>query len=88
MFQLTKPTHPYRLREESTLEATKAHQLVSSLRAEPHILTLTWREGKPASGKVQTMAREKRYKAMLEQCRLLGIDTLMLGHHADDQNGV
>ncbi len=78
-----------RLRAESSVEAERASELVRSLGAHPHTLTLDWRDvgGTPPQGKVQTLARVKRYKALLQQCQSLGLDTLMLGHHRGDQHG-
>ncbi len=78
------------MRASSREEAESASELVRSLGAHPHTLTLDWTDvgGSPSQGKVQMMAREKRYAALLEQCQSMGLSTLMLGHHRGDQHGM
>ena len=83
-----------RLREESTLEAERAGELVKSLGLEHYILTLDWEEwkegeggGLPSRGKLQLAAREKRYPALLQFCQKMDIRAVMIAHHLDDQNG-
>ena len=65
-----------------------------SLGVEHHIVSLDWSEGGgggrgglPRKGKVQIAARERRYPALLHFCRKIGVRTLMVAHHLDDQNG-
>ena len=87
-FPLSMPFAFHRLRDASTEEAARASCLVTELGAQAHTLTLDWSvEGLPEPGKVQTRARQKRYAALLEQCRVWGIKTLLVGHHLGDQHG-
>lgn len=77
-----------RLREGSSEEAERTCQLVTSLGVEQHTVILDWGEqGIPPPGKIQVLAREKRYTTLLKQCRDMDIKTLMVAHHQDDQNG-
>ena len=78
----------FRLREGSSEEAERTCQHVTSLGVEQHTVTLDWGDqGIPPPGKVQVLAREKRYTTLLNLCRDMDINTLMLAHHQDDQNG-
>jgi tRNA(Ile)-lysidine synthase len=52
------------------------------------ILKLSWNdhEGDPSKlPNLESLARKYRYQALGRACRDLRIDTLLLGHHADDQ---
>ena len=82
-------TVDHQLREESREEAEKVKEIVTGMGVEHHTLKLDWeKEGKPmSSGKVQSMARIKRYSALLGFCQQLGINVLMTGHHLNDQLG-
>lgn len=70
------------LRESSADEAERARALA---RSHGHELTLlTWVPGTAVSG-LQEKARQARYGLMGDYCRQHGIETLVTGHHADDQ---
>lgn len=45
---------------------------------------LTWTGEKPATG-VERAAREARYRLLADACRAAGVETLLLGHHRQDQ---
>lgn len=47
-------------------------------------VVLRWDGPKPAAG-LQARARDARYGLMLDWCRGQGVDSLFVGHHADDQ---
>lgn len=78
-----------RLREESRHEAAHVGELVQNLGVEHRTVTLDWGpEGIPRKGRIQQLAREKRYETLLGICKEMSIDTLLVGHHQDDQNGI
>lgn len=57
-----------------------------SLPGVPHqVVPLQWVE--PPSAGMQQRARRARYQALLNYCVQCGVDTLLLGHHQDDQIG-
>lgn len=57
-----------------------------SLPGVPHqVIPLQWVE-LPSAG-TQKRARRARYQALLHYCVQCGVDTLLLGHHQDDQIG-
>ena len=74
-----------RLREESAHEAERAKDVATSLGAEHVTLDLEWGDVK---NRTETHARYRRYIALLQECSRLGVDTLMTGHHINDQIGV
>ena len=76
----------YRLRDEIGEEAQRVREMVTKLGVKHHILTLDWKE-RPAPGKMQRLARQRRYTALLELCKKQKIDFLMTGHHLGDQMG-
>jgi len=47
-------------------------------------VVLRWDGAKPSAG-LQARARDARYALMLDWCRGQGVDSLFVGHHADDQ---
>ena len=67
----------------------KVGELVRRLGVEHCTVNLDWGSGgTPRKGKVQILAREKRYTALLKICKEMNIGTLLVGHHQDDQNGM
>jgi tRNA(Ile)-lysidine synthase len=70
------------LRHDSALEAQRVHESVLK-RGIKHVI-LKWEGDKPTSH-VQEKARTARYHLLLSWCRAHHISTLLLGHHAQDQ---
>lgn len=70
------------LREGSPAEA-QAVRTWCSERNIPHE-TLVWQGEKPKTG-VQAMAREARYRLLIEACYRLRVEHLLTAHNADDQ---
>lgn len=76
---------PCRLREESTREAERVGEIARDLGAEHLTVALEWDGVKEK--KTETYARNKRYRVLLQECTRLGVDVVMMGHHANDQIG-
>jgi tRNA(Ile)-lysidine synthase len=74
-------------RPESTDEAWRIKGVLWKLHIQSRILTLNWpNDGNPSKlPNFETQARELRYRAMGTACAEMGIEHLLLGHHADDQ---
>ncbi len=70
------------LRSDSRKEAERVGEWARA-RGIEHVI-LTWEGDKPAS-RLQEKAREARYHLLTSWCKANGISTLLLGHHAQDQ---
>jgi tRNA(Ile)-lysidine synthase len=73
----------HRLRPESGAEAAITVERLQRFGIAGEILD--WTGEKPAS-RLQQIAREARYRLLLEACRRHGIPHLLVAHHADDQS--
>jgi tRNA(Ile)-lysidine synthase len=71
----------HKLRKESTKEAKKVLQTLKKLKINCKILT--WKGKKPKSN-IQSIARNKRYALLTNECKKFNIPFLLLGHHIDD----
>jgi len=71
----------HKLRKESTNEAKKVLQILKKLKINCKILT--WKGKKPKSN-IQSIARNKRYALLTNECKKFNIPFLLLGHHIDD----
>jgi tRNA(Ile)-lysidine synthase len=80
---VTTITLDHGLRPESATEAHLVSQWSKSI-GMPHI-TLRWEGAKPESG-IQAAARKARYDAMTQWCKNAGVQLLLTGHTADDQD--
>ncbi|MBI2707438.1 MAG: tRNA lysidine(34) synthetase TilS [Proteobacteria bacterium] len=70
------------LRSDSAAEAQRVHEWALK-RGVEHII-LKWEGEKPTS-RLQEKAREARYDLLISWCKAHNISTLLLGHHAQDQ---
>lgn len=70
------------LRSESKQEALKVHKLLQKHGIEHHILS--WEEDKPKT-RIQEKARSARYNLLINWCKLNNVQSLLLGHHRQDQ---
>lgn len=77
----------HQLRRNSGIEALRVAHELQRLGIEPFILKLNWAgHGNPGSlSNMETAARRLRYQALGKACYTNGINTLLVGHHADDQ---
>jgi len=77
----------HKLREGSTEEARNVAFVLEKLKITPEILTLDWKEhGDPATlTNLESIARRLRYQALGKAARSARIQSLFVGHHADDQ---
>ncbi len=71
----------HKLRKESTKEANTVLQNLKKLKIKCKILT--WKGQKPKSN-IQSIARNKRYSLLKNECKKNRIPFLLLGHHIDD----
>jgi len=71
----------HKLRNDSTKEAKKVLQILKKLKINCKILT--WKGKKPKSN-IQSIARNKRYALLTNECKKSKITFLLLGHHIDD----
>ena len=71
----------HKLRPESTFEAKRVVKVLRKFFIKAEILT--WKGQKP-SNNIQSLAREKRYKLLVDKCNKLKINNILLGHHEDD----
>jgi tRNA(Ile)-lysidine synthase len=71
----------HKLRKESTREANKVSQNLKKFKINCKILT--WKGKKPKSN-IQSIARNKRYALLTNECKKNKIPFLLLGHHIDD----
>ena len=71
----------HKLRKDSTKEAKKVLQILKKQKINCKILT--WKGLKPKSN-IQSIARNKRYELLKNECKKNRIPFLLLGHHIDD----
>ena len=71
----------HKLRNNSTSEAKNVYSILKILRGRSKILT--WRH-KEIKKNLQSLAREKRYSLLLNQCEKDNVKTILLAHHVDD----
>ena len=71
----------HKLRKESTKEANEVLQILKKFKINCKILT--WMGKKPKSN-IQSIARNKRYELLTNECKKNKIPFLLLGHHIDD----
>ena len=71
----------HKLRKESSTEAKTIKKILKKININCEILI--WR-GKKPSKNIQSLAREKRYSLLVDQCKKHNIKNLLLGHHLDD----
>ena len=71
----------HKLRKESSSEAKKVLKVLKRLKINCKILT--WKGKKPKSN-IQSIARNKRYELLQNQCKKLKIPFLLIGHQNDD----
>ncbi len=71
----------HKLRNNSTKEAKFVKLLIKKLSTNLEILT--WVGKKPKSN-IQSIARDKRYRLMINKAKKLKINNILFGHHKDD----
>jgi tRNA(Ile)-lysidine synthase len=71
----------HKLRKESTSEAKSVKNKLKDYLINLYILT--W-YGKKPSKNVQSIARDKRYRLLVEKAKKFKIQNILLGHHLDD----
>ena len=71
----------HKLRNESTHEAKTVKKLLNKYSIKAEILT--WKGKKPLKN-LQSIARNKRYELLFNQCDKFKIQNLLLGHHQED----
>ncbi|OJJ81325.1 tRNA lysidine(34) synthetase [Aspergillus glaucus CBS 516.65] len=78
----------HKAREESSREASMVKGWLDELEITTKILELDWStntsEGKARPSAFETFARRLRFQALGTACRDNNIETLMMGHHQDD----
>ncbi|PWY84928.1 hypothetical protein BO70DRAFT_428517 [Aspergillus heteromorphus CBS 117.55] len=72
----------HQAREESTREANQVAGWLDDMGLKTQILKLEWPEMKTSA--FETHARRLRFQALGQACRAQSIDTLLMGHHQDD----
>lgn len=75
-------TVDHRLRKSSHDEAVYINSLLKKYSIEHHILV--W-EGEKPKNNIENIAREARYKLIFDFCKENSINTILLGHHLQDQ---
>jgi tRNA(Ile)-lysidine synthetase-like protein len=70
------------MNEENARRAEMVSEIAASLGVEHHMVTLEWAEGERMT---ESVARHRRYPALMEQCRKAKAGILMVGHSQDDQ---
>ena len=71
----------HKLRDNSTKEVAFVKMLLKKLSI--NLRVLTWVGKKPKSN-IQSIARNKRYKLLINEANKLNINNILLGHHKDD----
>ncbi|RAL00913.1 tRNA lysidine(34) synthetase [Aspergillus ibericus CBS 121593] len=72
----------HQAREESTREANMVAGWLDKMGLQTQILELSWPESKVSA--FETHARRLRFQALGQACRAHRIETLLMGHHQDD----
>ncbi|PWY95850.1 hypothetical protein BO94DRAFT_620220 [Aspergillus sclerotioniger CBS 115572] len=72
----------HKAREESTREANMVAGWLDNMGLKTQILELSWPESKVSA--FETHARRLRFQALGQACRAQNIETLLMGHHQDD----
>jgi len=72
----------HKLREGSSEEAKKVASKLKKFKINCKILV--WKGKKPSSN-IQSLARQNRYSLLIKECKKNKVQSLLLGHHADDQ---
>ena len=71
----------HKLRKNSTLEARAVQKKLKNFSIKLNILI--WKGTKPRKN-IQSIAREKRYKLLIDASKKYKIQNILLGHHLDD----
>ena len=71
----------HKLRKESTQEAKLVKNILRKYSINAEILTWI---GKKPNKNIQSIARAKRYDLLVNKCKKLKINNILLGHHQDD----
>jgi len=71
----------HKLRKESSYEAKTVIKILKKICINCKILT--WNGKKPLAN-IQSVARDKRYLLLVEECKKNKIKNILLGHHLDD----
>ena len=71
----------HKLRKNSTLEARTVQKKLKNFSIKLNILI--WKGAKPKKN-IQSIAREKRYKLLIDASKKHKIQNILLGHHLDD----
>ena len=71
----------HNLRKDSLIEAKKVILLLKKFQIKCKILN--WKGKKPTSN-IQSIARNKRFNLLIDECKKNKIDNLLLGHQIDD----
>jgi len=71
----------HKLRRESSLEAKKVRNILNKIDIKSKILA--W-NGKKPLGNIQSLAREKRFSLLANECKKNNIKYLLIGHHIND----
>ena len=71
----------HKLRKNSTLETKYVEKLLKKFSINLNILT--WNGKKPKKN-IQSVARDKRYKLLINEAKKLKVKNILLGHHLDD----
>ncbi|KAF7591225.1 hypothetical protein BBP40_001830 [Aspergillus hancockii] len=74
----------HKAREESTREANMVSQWLKDIGIKSEILELTWPGSVKSLSAFETHARRLRLQALGKACRDRQIETLLMGHHQDD----
>jgi tRNA(Ile)-lysidine synthetase-like protein len=76
----------HNVRDNSAAEQAHVLDLVKRRHIEAHALTIKWPNGeKPTGGKLQLACRQQRYSLLDAAARKHGADTILVGHHLNDQ---
>ena len=71
----------HKLRPESSQEARTVKNLLKKYSINLEILS--W-HGKKPKANIQSIARDQRYKLLLDKCKKYKIDNILIAHHQDD----
>jgi tRNA(Ile)-lysidine synthase len=71
----------HKLRKESSLEAKNVKKILKKIDIDCKVLI--WNGKKPLKN-IQSLARDKRYFLLVNECKKNNIKNLLLGHHLDD----